>query len=265
MRPNANVAANHAPKRDVFRLAQARGRHYGGANMTQETTNDATHGAEEGSSDLFNTAAGWVLFAAGLGLGLSIVAGKFFHGDSPQAPEVPGYVIQGVDTGTDEVEVTIAEVLNTIPSEELVAAGERAFAKCQACHTVDQGGANGVGPNLHGIMGASAGGVAGFGYSTAMTGFGGTWGWDEMNEWLDSPRGYMNGTTMTFNGVSRIEDRAAIALYLNANGSNLELPEFVPVAEAEAEADADVEGAAEAEQNAAESTSVDTAEAEAGA
>jgi len=229
--------------------------------MTQETTNDATHGAEEGSSDLFNTAAGWVLFAAGLGLGLSIVAGKFFHGDSPQRPEAPGYVIQGVDTGTDEVEVTIAEVLNTIPSEDLVAAGERAFAKCQACHTVDQGGANGVGPNLHGIMGASAGGVAGFGYSTAMTGFGGTWGWDEMDQWLASPRRYIDGTTMSFAGLSNIEERAAVAAYLNANGSALALPEYVaPVAdapsdeateEAENEAVEDGAAAAEAEQTAA--------------
>ena len=217
---------------------------------------------DTGSGDLFNTAAGWVLFAAGLGLGLSILSGKYFHADSPERPDTLGYVIEGVEEEGGEVaKMTMAEALNMDGVD--VSAGEKAFAKCAACHTVEQGGANGVGPNLYGIMGKPFGNNASFGYSSALTGAGGTWGWDEMNEWLDNPRGYIDGTTMGFNGLSKIEDRAAIALYLNTFGSNLEVPSYVAdvVEAAEAEAVADETAEVEAEQNAAESTSEETAEA----
>ncbi len=239
--------------------------------MTDKTTNDATPSTDTGSGDLFNTAAGWVLFAAGLGLGLSILAGKHFHGDSPQRPETLGYVIEGVEIEAGAVEMTMDEALNMEGVD--VSAGERVFAKCAACHTIDQGGANGVGPNLYGIMGSSVGGVSGYEYSGVMASFGGQWGWDEMNDWLNNPRGYMDGTKMGFAGLSKIEDRAAVALYMNANGSNLPIPEYIAeaaeetvdetVADEEAEALADQEAAAEVDQNDAEATSEEIEAAEA--
>ena len=228
--------------------------------MTQDNTDMSDNDA--GSGDLFNTAAGWVLFAAGLGLGLSILSGKYFHADKPERPETLGYVIEGAEEeGGAAPEMTMAAALNMDGVD--VSGGEKAFAKCAACHTVEQGGANGVGPNLYGIMGSNFGNNASFGYSSALTGVGGTWGWDEMNEWLDNPRGYIDGTTMGFAGLSKIEDRAAIALYLNSFGSNLEVPSYVAdvVEEAEAEAVADETAEVVAEQNAAESTSEETAEA----
>ena len=222
--------------------------------MTQETNNEAAPTTDEGSGDLFNTAAGWVLFAAGLGLGLSILSDKYFHGYSPEAPEVEGYPIEVVEA-EGEAEMTFAEALTLVTAED----GARVFAKCSACHTIEQGGANGVGPNLYGIMGASKGNNGAFGYSSALTSFGGQWGWEEMNEWLDNPRGYIDGTSMGFNGISSIEDRAAVALYMNENGSNIPLPEFVPAAEEVAEGDEVAE--VEAEQNDAEATSEETAAA----
>ena len=230
--------------------------------MTDKTTNDASQSTDTGSSDLFNTAAGWVLFAAGLGLGLSIVAGKFFHGSDPQRPETLGYVIEGAEEAGGEVaEMTMDEALNMEGVD--ISAGERVFAKCVACHTIDAGGANGTGPNLHGIMGANVGAVSGYTYSTAMTSFGGQWGWNEMSDWLANPRSYMDGTKMGFAGLSKIEDRAAVALYMNANGSDLPVPEYVAVAAEESEAVADETAEVEAEQDAAESTSEETAAAEA--
>ena len=229
--------------------------------MTQETNNDSAPSTDEGSGDLFNTAAGWVLFAAGLGLGLSILSDKYFHGYDAERPEVAGYPVE-VAEEAGEAEMSFAEALTLVTAAD----GERVFAKCSACHTIEAGGANGVGPNLHGIMGANKGNAAGFGYSSALTGFGGSWGWEEMNEWLDNPRGYIDGTSMGFNGISSIEDRPAVALYMNEQGSNIPLPEFTPAAETEgeeAEAVADEEAAVEAEQDAAEATSEDTAAAEA--
>ncbi|WP_108792059.1 c-type cytochrome [Erythrobacter sp. Alg231-14] len=230
--------------------------------MTDKTNNDAPQSTETGSSDLFNTAAGWVLFAAGLGLGLSYLSAKHFDGTDPERPETVGYVIEGVEEDVDEVEMTMTQALSMEGVD--VSAGEKVFAKCVACHTIDAGGANGTGPNLHGIMGANVGAVSGYEYSTAMTSFGGQWGWDEMNDWLNNPRSYMDGTKMGFAGLSKIEDRAAVALYMNENGSNLPVPEYVAVAAEEAEAIADEVAEVEGNQEAAESTSEETAAAQAG-
>ncbi|MEM8724341.1 MAG: c-type cytochrome [Pseudomonadota bacterium] len=227
--------------------------------MTQENSSETTPNAETGGGDLFNTAAGWVLFAAGLGLGLSILSGKYFHGDNPERPEQLGYVIEGVvDESAGPAEMTMDEALNMMAPAELIAAGEKVYAKCASCHTIESGGATGVGPNLHGIMGASLASKPGFDYSSALADKGGVWDWETMNEWLKSPRGFADGTKMSFAGLSKIEDRAAVAMFMNAAGSNLPVPEYVEaVAEDAVEAeetgsDAGQVAEAEAEQNAGE-------------
>ena len=207
--------------------------------------------------DKFNTAAGWVLFAGIIALGSAIVSGIFFQADKPVSPEQPGYFIDAPEGGGEAAaEMTVAEAM-TMDGVD-VAKGESVFAKCTACHTVDQGGANGIGPNLYGIMGKGlAQGAPGFAYSSALADKGGTWDWDNMSAWLKSPRAFANGTKMSFAGLSKIEDRAAVMLYMNANGSNLPVPEFVAAAAdaevvaEETEAEGDVAAEAEAEQDAA--------------
>lgn len=206
--------------------------------------------------DKFNTAAGWVLFSGIIALGLAIVSGKFFHADDPERPETLGYVIEGVEleTAGPAAEMSMAQAISMMSVDEQIAAGERVFAKCQACHTVNQGGANGIGPNLYGVMGAAIGNHApGFAYSSALQGVGGVWDWDTMNAWLKNPRGFADGTTMSFAGLNKIEDRAAVAVYLNSLGSNLPVPEYVEVlADAAAEDDAATEEADAAEEAPAE-------------
>ncbi len=221
--------------------------------MTDETNSGSTPQTDSGSGDMFNTAAGWVLFAGVVGLGLSILSDKFFHGYSPERPEQLGYIIEGVE---EEGGGDSGPGLGTLLASATVEDGEKVFAKCQACHTVNQGGANGVGPNLYGVMGkALASNTPGFGYSSVLSGKGGEWTWEAMDAWLASPRAFASGTTMSFAGLSKAEDRAALMLYLEANGGAPAKPA--------AEAEGDEEDAAEGEAAEGEEVAADEAEAEA--
>ncbi|MEL6738056.1 MAG: cytochrome c family protein, partial [Pseudomonadota bacterium] len=89
------------------------------------------------------------------------------------------------------------------------------------------------------------------------------WGWDEMNLWLKKPSTYVEGTKMSFAGLSKIEDRAAVALYMNTYGSDLPLPEYTPPEPEAAEEAADEAAVEEAEANQedAAATSEETAAA----
>lgn len=192
--------------------------------------------------DRFNTIAGWVLFAGIIALGLSIASGMFFHADKAEAPETPGYAIavaegaEAKDAGPD---------LATLLAEGSAAAGEGVFAKCTSCHSIEQGGANGIGPNLQGIMGKPIGQhVSGFAYSSALSDKGGTWDWDAMDAWLTSPRAFANGTKMSFAGLSKPQDRANVMLYMESFGGAPARPEPAAVEEPAAEGD-EAEAAAE--------------------
>jgi cytochrome c len=186
-----------------------------------------------------NTIAGWTLAACGAALGLSIVGGMLYHSERP---EKMGYAIEGVEeegAGGGEKEVPIATLLASADP----AKGAEVFKKCAACHTVNQGGANGVGPNLYGIVGDEvASGRGGFAFSEALKSVGGKWDFDKLNAWLVSPRKFANGTKMTFAGLGNGQDRADVIAYLNQQGSNLPLP-AAPAADA-APADNSAEPAA---------------------
>jgi len=95
--------------------------------------------------------------------------------------------------------------------------GEKVFKKCAACHTVEEGGPNRVGPNLHGIIDRPTASHAGYKYSAAMTKKG-TEGlkWTEENlfTYLEKPSDFVPGTNMTFIGLKKPEDRKDIIAYL---------------------------------------------------
>jgi len=172
--------------------------------------------------DRFNTIAGWTLFSGVVALGLSSVSSHYFKANKPHLPEKQGYAIEGVEAeGGDAAEVPIATLLATADP----AKGEAVFAKCTSCHTINQGGANGIGPNLHGVVGEGIGqGVGGFAFSDALKSKGGNWTFELLNDWLKSPKAFAPGTKMTFAGLSKAEDRANLIVYLNTQGSNLPLP-----------------------------------------
>jgi cytochrome c len=186
-----------------------------------------------------NTIAGWVLFAGICALGLTIGSQMLFASHNP---EKPGYPIEDAEAGAGGGE-------SAVPLANLLAAadpvkGEAVFAKCAACHTINSGGANGIGPNLFGALGKTHGHVPGFAYSDALKSVPGNWDFESMNAWLTSPRKYAPGTKMSFAGLGSAEDRANLIVYMNSQGSNLPLP--APEAAA-----APAEGAAPAAEGAA--------------
>lgn len=195
--------------------------------------------------DRQNTINGWVLFAGVVALGASIVTGEIFHSERP---EEMGYPIEGVAAegeGGAAAEQPVAFYLQTADA----AKGEAVFKKCAACHNADPGGANALGPALFGTMGKPLASHAGFAYSDALKGVGGSWDWDKMSAWLANPKKFAPGTKMTFAGLSSPQDRADLMLFLNARGGTLTVPP-PPAATAEA-APAEGNEAALAEGNAA--------------
>jgi len=102
---------------------------------------------------------------------------------------------------------------------ELVAAGERVFKKCAACHQVGEGAQNKTGPHLNGVMGRPLGGVAGFNYSKTMADMGASgtvWSDETMAAFMAKPRDFVKGTKMSFAGLKKDDEIAAINAYLHS-------------------------------------------------
>ena len=124
----------------------------------------------------------------------------------------------------DDISVAKAEEKPSVPDQPLnvllatanVDKGKKVAKKCVACHSFDNGGKNKVGPNLYDIMGKDRGVVPGFSYSKAIKTMGGKWGFEDMNAFLKKPKKFMPGTKMSFSGLKKSGDRAAMILYLRS-------------------------------------------------
>jgi cytochrome c2 len=100
-------------------------------------------------------------------------------------------------------------------------AGERAFQKCYACHSVEPGEVGLQGPNLRGVVGRRAGTLQSYtDYSEAMLEAGEArglvWNEEELDAFLADPTGYLPGTSMAFPGLKDAAERAAVITYLRA-------------------------------------------------
>ena len=105
--------------------------------------------------------------------------------------------------------------------DDQIAAGEKVFKKCAACHAIGEGAKNKVGPELNGIVGRAAGGLPDFGYSEAMKEAGAAglvWNSETLHTYLENPKGMVPGTKMTFAGLKKVEDRDAVIAYITQAG-----------------------------------------------
>jgi len=170
----------------------------------------------------FNTIAGWVLGAGIVLLGTTLVTGELFKAERPETMgyAIPGVQEEGAEGGGAAAEQPIAHYLQTADATR----GEAIFHRCQSCHNADNGGANGIGPNLWGTVGNTIAHRADFQYSDALKSHTGRWDWDTLSTWLHGPSRFAPGTKMTFAGLSDPQDRADVMLFLNQHGGTLTIP-----------------------------------------
>ncbi len=92
--------------------------------------------------------------------------------------------------------------------------GMKIFKKCASCHSIGNGEASRVGPNLYGVVGRKKAAFPGFSYSEAIKARGGAWDAESINSFITKPKEYLPGTKMAFPGLKKPQDRADVILYL---------------------------------------------------
>jgi cytochrome c len=106
-----------------------------------------------------------------------------------------------------------------------IAHGEKVFKKCSACHSIEAGGGNKIGPALYNVVGRKIAAVEDYKYSKALVEYEKNWSFEELNGFLIKPQKWIKGTKMAYAGLRKEKDRASVILYLNKYSDNpLPLP-----------------------------------------
>lgn len=199
-----------------------------------------------------NKILGGVLATAFVIIGLQQVT-PFIYATAK--PTKMGYFVDAPEEAAGgPAEVVLPPDWGTVLPAADLAAGEAAFARCQACHNATQGGADGIGPNLFGVVGGPVMHRAGFAYSDAMGAHKAeapTWGYDELDHFITAPARYVPGTKMSFAGIRDQNTRINLIAWLRSQGSGgfaipAPDPSRQPGAAAPAEGAAPADGAAPA-------------------
>ena len=167
-----------------------------------------------------------VLLVALLVIGIGKLSDVIFY---VEKPEKPGYAVEVQQASTSTTAAATVEDkkvdIAALMALGDVNAGEKIFKKCAACHSINQGGANKIGPALYNVVGRKIGGVADYKYSKAFVEYGKEWNFEELNGFLIKPSKWIKGTKMAYAGLRKEEDRASVIKYLNQNSdSPLPLP-----------------------------------------
>ena len=162
-----------------------------------------------------------VLMVALLVIGLDKITDSAFHVEKPKNPGYQVEVESQLASGTSEA-ADVVETINIVAIMALgdVASGEKIFKKCAACHSINKGGKNKIGPALYNVVGRAVGGVDDYKYSKALASYGKEWTFEELNGFLKKPASYLKGTKMSYAGLRKEKDRASIIKYLNQNSDS---------------------------------------------
>lgn len=174
------------------------------------------------SSNLNMNKAAAAILCAGL---IAMFTGKiteFLYDGGPHHPgheeEGPrGYkveVTEVADTGGAPAATEAPDISALYASADVAAGGDYISKKCTACHSIDKGGANKVGPHLWGVFNRASASVSDFNYSATLKSHGKKWDFNELNHFLWGPGKYLSGTMMSFAGIAKDQDRANVIAYL---------------------------------------------------
>lgn len=127
------------------------------------------------------------------------------------------FVVEVAGAETEEAPVEEGPTFEELFAAADVAAGEDAFRACAACHAI-VAGENGTGPYLHGVVGRPVQSAQGFeAYSGALIAANpDAWTPTELNHFIENPGNYADGTTMSYPGMRKVEDRANLIAYLDS-------------------------------------------------
>ena len=159
-----------------------------------------------------------IVFAIVLVIGINKVADVIFY---VEKPEKSAYQVASVATTTSTTSAETTSVssesgnIMALFASTSAADGAKVFKKCLACHSIEKGGPNKIGPNIFGVLNRKAGSISSYKYSKAMVAFGKSWSVEEMDGFLTKPRDWVKNTKMSFIGLKNAKDRAAVILYLN--------------------------------------------------
>ena len=162
-----------------------------------------------------------VLMVALLVIGLGKIADVAFHVEKPKNP---GYKVEGqvkLASSTSETSKVIEKIdIVAVMAQGDVTSGEKIFKKCAACHSINKGGKNKIGPALYNVVGGNVGGVTDYKYSKTLASYGKAWTFEELNGFLIKPSAYLKGTKMSYAGLRKEADRASVIKYLNQNSDS---------------------------------------------
>ena len=181
-------------------------------------------------------AAFWCAFLVVLGVNL---LGNFVMPHEEKLATF-GYPIEALEEETGPVEAVaggprpdIVPLIIAAKAED----GTAVFRKCASCHTVDAGGKNLTGPNLHNVVGQPIGDHNGFKTSESLKAIGGNWTYQKLDDYLENPKRLAPKGVMSFAGLKKPAERAAVIKLLVANTTNPPpLEAAAPAAEAPAPA-----------------------------
>jgi len=136
-------------------------------------------------------------------------------------PDIAGYKVEiNVEATTAQASSESQVDISALLAMGEVEHGKKVFKKCAACHSVNQGGANKIGPKLWNVMFRPVAAINDYKYSKALSNYKKEWNWEEMNGFLIKPSSWIKGNKMGFAGLKEEKDRASVILYLNQNGDS---------------------------------------------